>query len=295
MSDIRLKGKLSIPTENFAVLIDKTVVNNGTYNANDDDADGYKKVVVALPLGTKNITQNGTYEAVSDNVRGYTNVTVNVTPTTMQKNITQNGTYTASDDNVQGYSKVVVDVAQPNLITKDIYVDGTYNASDDNADGYSSVTVAHSTLYGGVDGYNELGIVNTTTLEDLILKNTVQNDMTVTVTNGVGINVAWRGGINIGVALGGNLNLNKCHKIKYTIVAQNAYYDSHREELYKIRIGVRRNKTSSNWNDFLKDKAYGITNATIEDELDISDLTGDFYLGMILSGYNLQITKLDFE
>lgn len=262
MSDIRLKGKLSIPTENFAVLIDKTVVNNGTYNANDDDADGYKKVVVALPLGTKNITQNGSYSASSDNVRGYSNVNVNV---------------------------------QENLITKDIYVDGTYNASDDNADGYSSVKVAHSTLYGGVDGYNELGIVNTTTLEDLILKNTVQNDMTVTVTNGVGINVAWRGGLNIGVSLGGNLNLNKCHKIKYTIVAQNAYYDSHREELYKIRIGVRRNKTSSNWNDFLKDKAYGVTNATIEDELDISDLTGDFYLGMILSGYNLQITKLDFE
>ena len=34
-----------------AVLIDKTVDTNGVYNASSDNADGYKKVTVALPDG----------------------------------------------------------------------------------------------------------------------------------------------------------------------------------------------------------------------------------------------------
>lgn len=33
------------------VLIDKTITENGTYNASDDAADGYKKVVVDVPSG----------------------------------------------------------------------------------------------------------------------------------------------------------------------------------------------------------------------------------------------------
>lgn len=57
------------------VLIDKTITSNNTYNASDDSADGYKKVVVNVPQpsGTINITQNGTV-----NVTDYASANVNV-------------------------------------------------------------------------------------------------------------------------------------------------------------------------------------------------------------------------
>ena len=62
-------------------LIDKTITENGVYNPADDDVDGYKKVTVALPIGTKNISANGTYTASRDNLSGFSTVVVNVPQT----------------------------------------------------------------------------------------------------------------------------------------------------------------------------------------------------------------------
>jgi hypothetical protein len=63
-----------------ATLIEKSVTENGTYNATDDEADGYSKVTVNVEpdLTTKTITANGTYSAEDDNADGYSSVTVNV-------------------------------------------------------------------------------------------------------------------------------------------------------------------------------------------------------------------------
>lgn len=64
-----------------AVLGQKTITVNGTYDAEDDGLDGYDQVTVNVPvptLGTKSITENGTYSAASDNLGGYSSVTVNV-------------------------------------------------------------------------------------------------------------------------------------------------------------------------------------------------------------------------
>ena len=63
-----------------AVLIEKSVTDNGTYTASDDSADGYSKVVVDVEpdLITKSITANGTYTALEDEAGGYSAVTVNV-------------------------------------------------------------------------------------------------------------------------------------------------------------------------------------------------------------------------
>lgn len=61
-------------------LITKSITTNGTYSAEDDNADGYSAVSVEVPekvLTTKTITENGTYNAASDNVDGYSSVTVN--------------------------------------------------------------------------------------------------------------------------------------------------------------------------------------------------------------------------
>lgn len=52
--DIPLAGELGIVTQTgggggSAVLIDKTITANGTYNATADSADGYKKVIASVP------------------------------------------------------------------------------------------------------------------------------------------------------------------------------------------------------------------------------------------------------
>ena len=64
-----------------ATLTTKSITQNGTYNASQDDADGYSSVTVAVPGGVTieplEVTQNGTYNPPSG-VDGYAPVTVNV-------------------------------------------------------------------------------------------------------------------------------------------------------------------------------------------------------------------------
>lgn len=65
----------------YADLIEKSITENGVYNAADDGCDGYKTVKVGVTdseLGTKRITKNGTYEAVDDGYPGYSEVEVDV-------------------------------------------------------------------------------------------------------------------------------------------------------------------------------------------------------------------------
>ena len=69
------------PSSEAAVFKDGTFTDNGVYDAQEDDCDGYKTVTVAVPepvLGTKSITENGTYTAASEEKDGYSSVTVNV-------------------------------------------------------------------------------------------------------------------------------------------------------------------------------------------------------------------------
>ena len=68
-----------------AVLIEKSITANNTYNAADDNADGYSKVTVNVPSSSptlieKSITANGVYNASSDSADGYSKVTVAVQP-----------------------------------------------------------------------------------------------------------------------------------------------------------------------------------------------------------------------
>lgn len=100
-----------------ATLISKNILANGTYDAEDDNVDGYSSVHVSVPmplLASLSVTSNGTYTAPSDTA--YNEVTVNVpaggtAPTLVTKTITENGTYNASSDNADGYSSVTVSVA----------------------------------------------------------------------------------------------------------------------------------------------------------------------------------------
>ena len=89
-----------------AVLINKNINANGTYNASSDNADGYKKVVVDVPnpsAGTLSITANDTYD-VTDYASVEVDVPTGITPSGT-KSITANGTY-----DVTTYESADVDV-----------------------------------------------------------------------------------------------------------------------------------------------------------------------------------------
>lgn len=132
----------AVITNNGGAVGTKSITANGTYNALNDNLDGYSTVTVNVQalLGTKSITSNGTYNASGDSLEGYSSVTVNVTPNVGTKNISTNGTYNASGDSLDGYSSVTVAVS-PNVGTKSITSNGTYNSSSDSLDGYSQVVV----------------------------------------------------------------------------------------------------------------------------------------------------------
>ena len=64
-----LANKGDITTESLSVTA------NGTYS---EQGKAYSPVNVNVPLGTKSITQNGTYDAEDDDLKGYSSVEVNV-------------------------------------------------------------------------------------------------------------------------------------------------------------------------------------------------------------------------
>lgn len=86
-----------------STLITKTISANGTYNASNDNADGYSSIIVNVP-------NSFSINDVS-NTTGTTAVITGETTTLTTKTITQNGTYSASNDNATGYSQVVVNVS----------------------------------------------------------------------------------------------------------------------------------------------------------------------------------------
>lgn len=137
ISDLPIQG---------AALDVKTITENGTYPASEDELDGYSSVTVNVPspdIESKTITQNGTYNAADDNLDGYSSVSVNVTKATLGvKSIIQNGVYDASDDGVDGYSRVTVETPTPVVDSKIITANGQYLASDEGLAGYSGVNVS---------------------------------------------------------------------------------------------------------------------------------------------------------
>lgn len=98
-------------------LIDKSITANGTFYPIDDNADGYAKVVVNVPMDREPALAqilartNGVYNAPSG-YDGIEKVTVNVPQTGYHigKTVSENGVYAASDDGADGFSSVSVNV-----------------------------------------------------------------------------------------------------------------------------------------------------------------------------------------
>ena len=84
------------------------IEENGTYNVKSFSS---ANVNVPQPvLIEKSISENGIYQASQDDAGGYSKVSVNVQPSLTTKAISANGTYQASQDDADGYREVVVDV-----------------------------------------------------------------------------------------------------------------------------------------------------------------------------------------
>ena len=74
--DLRMTDNVTVEAAGSgAVLVEKTITQNGEYDPHDDDADGYSEVTVAVPqpAGQIQITENGTVD-----VTDYASADVNV-------------------------------------------------------------------------------------------------------------------------------------------------------------------------------------------------------------------------
>lgn len=116
-----------------AVLKQKTVTQNGTYNASSDSADGYSKVTVNVPAsavdsGTKNITENG----ADQDVVGYAAVDVAVP-----------NTYAAGDE-----GKVVSNGALVAQTSDTVTANDTYDTTLINS---LTVNVSGGASYEGIE------------------------------------------------------------------------------------------------------------------------------------------------
>ncbi len=159
-------------------VMEKTITENGIYDAVEDDVDGYSIVHVSVsePVGTIDIIKNGTYDVKNEAIAN-----VDVKPLLEEKSVipTKEVREITSDDDFDGLSKVIVqsipdeyiiptgnieiisngnhdvrekatvivNVPERVLGSKTITENGTYEATNDGLDGYSEVVVATS----GVD------------------------------------------------------------------------------------------------------------------------------------------------
>lgn len=126
-----------------ATLITKSVTQNGTYAATDDEADGYSEVSVNVQpsLASKTVTANGTYKASAFNKDGFSTFTVNVPDTiinTTTMKVTKNGSYSGGPsvyyavplpEQMEEKTDISVDISKGQFTTNYMQISYTHNTS----------------------------------------------------------------------------------------------------------------------------------------------------------------------
>lgn len=142
------------PSSDAAVFKDGTFIENGVYDAQEDDCDGYKTVTVAVPepvLGTKTITANGTYTAASEEKTGFSEVTVNVPIPVSDKNAKFGATPTEFDT-----KKNIIKIDIPSGVTSlaGSVFNGATNLTEVNIP--ETVTTIGNSAFNGCTSLTEL-------------------------------------------------------------------------------------------------------------------------------------------
>ena len=146
---------MSIPQSVSGTFGEKTIRQNGLYNANEDFFDGYNTVRVEVESGgggsgeinllDTTFTSNGSY-IPPEGYDGFFEINVNVPEkeyNSGEREFIQNGEYFASTYGYDGFSKVSVNVPSNNYSfgEREFTANGTYNANDFGVDGFNRVTV----------------------------------------------------------------------------------------------------------------------------------------------------------
>lgn len=293
-----LSGGIDVNTGGNIEPLTLTYNANGNYVVNaPEGVDGYDpiNINVNVPqvepvLDTLIVSQNGQYRP-PEGVAGYDLVDVNVItppPVLDTLNVSQNGQYTPPEG-VAGYNQVNVAVPAPVLTSKSITENGTY------------------TPPSGVDGYNEV-VVNVPSETGLIRPNLYKEylDSAMVSSNTFDKTIInWQQpSTAIGCSLNGNVNLanNNLSTLSYDITTGVSYDSVNGQNIRPLIIGVTNQiRTSpiyvsqSNVSSyFTRYKMYDVNdiNKNIIDSIDLTGITGDFYLFIVATGWNFTINKL---
>ena len=274
-----LSGQLSIPTQGVAVLIDKTITDNGVYHAIDDNADGYKDVTVALPLGTKAISANGSYNASSDELKGYSSVSVNVQPTLGEKTITTNGTFYASDDHVQGYSKIITEV----------HGQGVEVVTQSEYDAMSEAQKKNGTVYLINAVYEDVSLANVTLRQQSSTATHYTND-------GTTAQLSRGSGSSIGLGFYKSIDVTNLESIEFQL-SISSYYGNNvsypTNDRFALSVSVGASAIGTDYNIYsTSPKVIQFFEDTFTNKkfrLDVSGLTGTRYLNVLGSGVECSV------
>ena len=144
--------KMELQHDTSATLIEKTITANGTYDAEDDDADGYSSVTVNVPTGTPTIQS----------------LTVN--PSTTQQTFNASG--------VDGYKPVTVAAVSQTNLTADNIKNGTTVTISNGTSNIYSVTGT----YSGSGSSKNTQVVQSTTRTNASTLTAIGAELTVSKT-----------------------------------------------------------------------------------------------------------------
>lgn len=299
-----LSGSIDVNASGNIEPLTLTYNENGNYVVNaPEGVDGYDPVTinVNIPqvepvLDTLIVSQNGQYRP-PEGVVGYNLVDVNVItppPVLDTLNVSQNGQYTPPEG-VAGYNQVNVNVPEPVLNTLNVSSNGTYTPSS------------------GVDGYDEV-VVNVPVNKNYLsriglfqLNNEADSVNALVQTSMDGYDTTWSGAPNIGFCALGNIPLSGFSRFNFSVgnVGRNYQYVNNSDNRNFNLAFVVTDIKLSNFpqiiqldanNNILAIKEYsGITyyDQSIEDYIDLSNISGNYYINVFMYGYNLTNVKFD--
>ena len=278
---------------------------NGNYVVNaPSGVDGYDPINITVDVPqlepvveTLNVTQNGSYEP-PEGVVGFDEVNVNVQHPLNTLTVTENGSY-EPPEGVYGFSYVNVNVPTPApvLNTLSVSQNGTY------------------TPPSGVDGYNEV-VVNVPIQKNYLSRigffqlNNENTSVNALIQSSIdAYDTTWNGAPNIGFCVLGNIPLSGYSKFNISVgkVGNNyQYVNNNTNRNFKLAFVVTNIKLSgypqitqldAN-NNILAIKEYsGIDyyDQSISDYIDLSNISGNYYINVFMYGYNLTNVKFDIE